>query len=967
MEKPQLPHGDDSPPYYGNSYTQLIQIMVPPLHDLGYSGAGILIGVLDTGFRKDHVAVSGLDIIAEHDFVFDDDDTQYDPSNPDDYSDSHGTAVLSLMAGNAVGELIGPAFGASFLLGKTEDTRSETPIEEDYWVEGIEWMESQGADIVSSSLGYTRFDDDTGYEFSDLDGNTAVTTIAADAAAVLGVLVVNAAGNERNGEWGHIITPADGDSVAAIGAVDSQGALASFSSPGPTYDGRTKPDVCAMGVGNYIALNVDTVSFTNGNGTSYATPLVAGASALILEAQSQWTAMDVLDGLKATASQSDSPDNDYGWGIINALRAADLDLPYVLFLDIAVDDDSTGESLGNGNGFPEEGESIELSVFVSNVGDTAASSLEAVLRTQDVFVSMTDSAETFTDLEPGDSTFCDDDFDFTLSDTLPLAHEIEFTIVINDGEAREWEYSFELNTGRLFLVNVAVMGPDLSPLPNSMLLVFGPIDTLGRFEATNVDSTDENGNFEEYYFPGSYSFQAIKDGYLLSHGKLVELPPDTSISITLRSPTFTLDADSVVMWMGDELIGSDTVQVTNTGTGMLFYSVQEANQAQTISISTSFRHSSEMSSVITRIRERHLLLTSGGTGTAGILEGSGQSEATFQPVDSLWQFIYPDNNQRTDMDVKAFFSQVDLEGDMLYFRLTGWRPWMEVPGTWWGAFAIDADANPFTGDLEMAGSEYLLLRESIEGEFVLYWIDSIQDWELLGILPYAAVGDSLFELGINLSALEFSGNDPELMNVAGGFLWPFGDTIEVNDFVPADGGTAYTSVSIHDDPWLEIQPLWGLLGPNESADIIVNVDLESLQDETLRRSLLFVYNEPLSQPFKLPLIVHAPTGVEGGGPESSVPIAYSLSQNYPNPFNPVTRMRYDVPNSTNNQVRVLLRIYDMRGRLVRTLVDEEKDPGSYSVLWDGKDERGEVVSSGVYLYRMESEDFSSLKKMILLK
>ncbi|MBN1425242.1 S8 family serine peptidase, partial [Candidatus Fermentibacteria bacterium] len=234
-------------PDYGAAEAQLAQIRVPYLHALGYTGSGVLVCLLDTGFYKDHESLRDLHLVAERDFVFGDGDTQRDPANPQDYSDAHGTAVWSALAGYRPGALVGPAHGASFLLAKTEDLRYELPIEEDNWVAAIEWADSAGADVVSSSLCYTIFDNGMGYTYGDLDGNTAMTTIAADRAAELGIAVVVAAGNYRGTSWGTIGTPADGDSVIAVGAVDASGAIGSFSSPGPTADGRIKPEVCARG------------------------------------------------------------------------------------------------------------------------------------------------------------------------------------------------------------------------------------------------------------------------------------------------------------------------------------------------------------------------------------------------------------------------------------------------------------------------------------------------------------------------------------------------------------------------------------------------------------------------------------------------------------------------------------------------------------------------------------------------
>jgi serine protease AprX len=325
---------------YGPSLEQDSVIKVPAVHDLGINGAGVLIGMLDSGFRwRTHEALKNIHVIAEHDFIFNRDTTANGPNDAPD-QDNHGTETLSAVGGFMPGEIIGPAFGASFMLGKTEYIPTETEIEEDNWVAGIEWMESNGVDIVSSSLGYTTFDDGTGYLYShgDFNGRTAVTTKAAVTAARKGVVVVNSMGNYGN-TVGSIIAPADADSIISAGAVNYSRALASFSSIGPTNDGRIKPDVVAPGVSIYVASTAGASAYGHSSGTSFSCPLTAGVAALVLSAHPEFTPIQVRDAIRNTASQADMPDNFYGWGVVNA-RAAVLssglvfsNLPHLYYND----------------------------------------------------------------------------------------------------------------------------------------------------------------------------------------------------------------------------------------------------------------------------------------------------------------------------------------------------------------------------------------------------------------------------------------------------------------------------------------------------------------------------------------------------------------------------------------------------------------------------------------------------------
>ena len=325
---------------YGASEGQLQLVNAITNLEQGINGAGVRLGIIDTGLGDlSHPALALM--VAEGRFI----ETRDFTGLGDDGS-RHALSVLSVAAGFTEGQLIGPAYGAEVLHARTEYTRSETNQEEDNLVAALEWMESEGVDVVNISLGYALFDDgETSYTYDDMDGRTTVVTQAVAMAAGLGVVVVSSAGNEGGCSpgtcWYYITAPADADTVITVGATDSMGNRAVFSSHGPTSDGRIKPDISAQG--QSVTVAVSGGSFGRGSGTSFSSPMVAGIVAQILQVNPSLSPLEVRTLIRNTARipNPDAPDaetfpnNDLGWGIIDAGAAVaeatsiapDLDLP----------------------------------------------------------------------------------------------------------------------------------------------------------------------------------------------------------------------------------------------------------------------------------------------------------------------------------------------------------------------------------------------------------------------------------------------------------------------------------------------------------------------------------------------------------------------------------------------------------------------------------------------------------------
>ncbi|HLT06556.1 MAG TPA: S8 family serine peptidase [Cyclobacteriaceae bacterium] len=320
MESGRIPVSISLKSKKDNSYDLQNEILgIPAMHDMGFTGEGITIAVFDAGFNNAD-KISGMQhlfdknrIIAMRDFV--------GPEERDVFhTDGHGTAALSVMAAYQPRQLVAGAYDAQYVLCITEDVRSEYRIEEYNWVRAAEFADSLGVDIINSSLGYNRFDDARmNYAKEDLDGKTAIITQGAVLAARKGILVVSSAGNEGNGSWQTLTAPADGDGVLAVGAVNNQLQKSSFSSTGPTADGRIKPDLVALGSNVTIWRQVDSPNISSG--TSFSSPQIAALAAGLWQAKPEWTRAQLMERLLKSGSQANDPDTELGYGVPNFTSA----------------------------------------------------------------------------------------------------------------------------------------------------------------------------------------------------------------------------------------------------------------------------------------------------------------------------------------------------------------------------------------------------------------------------------------------------------------------------------------------------------------------------------------------------------------------------------------------------------------------------------------------------------------------
>jgi serine protease AprX len=410
--------------YYGHGFEQINQINGIPVHNKGFRGKGILIGVIDAGFDNLN-NIPAFDVLYEENRIVFEKDFVVKGGNIYSNTSNHGTNVLSCIATNLVGEFVGTAPEAAFALIRTENANEEYLIEPYNWAIGAEAADSLGCDLISTSLGYSTFDDESmDFEYYQSDGETLPCSKAAKLATEKGIFVTCSAGNSNFilYDWRWVSPPADVVSVATVGAVDAAGEIAFFSSIGPNGAGDPKPDICARGIDATVISTEGSISYADG--TSFSCPITAGMIACLIQANPLIKPMDLLQIVNSTGDRYPNHSTTYGYGIPDYDEALEI----LLSLNpLQVESYTVNDNQGNNDGQINTNETVSLNLTFKNISDVNMSIMsDIVFSTDNQYVTLIDSVASLPDLNSNESVTINNALSFSVSQGIPVNEGILF-------------------------------------------------------------------------------------------------------------------------------------------------------------------------------------------------------------------------------------------------------------------------------------------------------------------------------------------------------------------------------------------------------------------------------------------------------------------------------------------------------------------------------------------------------------
>jgi len=1069
---------------YGPSLPGLAQINVPAAHDRGLSGQGVTVALFSTGFNLEHECLADVDVVGAWDFVDDDPYVYYQPARGDDpYQDTYGTAEMSILAGFSPDNIIGVAYGASVIVAKTEDVAREVVAEEDNWIAALEWAESLGADIVSSGIGYIDW-----HDFSDMDGSTASITIAAEMASVRGVCVVNSVGDMRgNPAWPGVIPPSDGFSVISVGSADLDNQVTGFSSPGPTTDGRIKPDVLALGSGTLVAFDWVDDMYQYGYGTNYATPLVAGVVALMLEQDPFLNPSQVARALRETASRSVLPDNDFGWGLANATAALDFWTPRIDHTPL-VDQEGgsgafpvtatvTGRTAVDANRiwlmWRLDGENWEMSPMTASGTDQYTASIppRGTNVQMEYYIMVTDvaghSAQSPAGAPTAFHTFmvgADKTAPVVVHTSLPNqvpAHwpprlvldaadntaladvTLQFSFMgggwqgpfaMTEVEGRyelDFPYTGPIVAGMQF--SYLVMARDAASVPN--IHVAGPysfdvVEARGRIllvddrkssksaeesdrsQGSDIPEADKTiGNLTTWMTEAGFAVE-VRDGGNVSLSDFLE---HDAVMVSCGSNWAPLAVGelrrTMVAWAerGGRIVveGGEigyAAAITPTYPELMtkvFHSAAYAGEDGSrltvpsdlsdhplvnrphrlegpLVIENTYGYDYGAADLMMAADDAKVLLKAAYGSDLGVIvyddnTGPDAGQTVYMPFDimkapeaggrALLENVLTYLVQEESAGPSNVTGQITLAGrtdhsgavvslGMSHSTVTAVDGTYELPGLWGGAYEITVEAAGYgtqTLPVELAEGDQLagtnfFMRPVIQVAYSPTSSAVIPDNNPVGVESVVTVLESGELLGLTI--------DCDLKHYSIGQL-----TVTVTD-------PSGTEVVLHNKTGSTIDDLIGTWPVNLFVDGPGTLE-DFLDGNPQGNWTLKVVDSSLGATGTLNSWTLNLAVADGNASpaDDTLPAATRLVGNYPNPFNPRTTIDFELKAAG----RAVVDVYDVRGSLVRRLVDGNLPAGRQQIIWDGKDSTGHEPASGLYFCRLRTADQTAILKMTLVR
>ncbi|MFQ6618119.1 MAG: FlgD immunoglobulin-like domain containing protein, partial [Fidelibacterota bacterium] len=519
-------------------------------------------------------------------------------------------------------------------------------------------------------------------------------------------------------------------------------------------------------------------------------------------------------------------------------------------------------------------------------------------------------------------------------------------------------YEFEILPGGYKVTGHIFAHTENQPFPGASIYWGGPIDpSTGEVQRSGELISGSKGEYTLFFQEGIYVIEPHAEGFRSPPAEFISVPPEyDDLNFTLFYPEMNLvfDKDSISMDLTDDEKYLDTIIVRNTGSGTLLFS-----GAEWMSYNKESSRSSMPADILKFLRYKYII----NNNLREIIQLKNiktSSKVRKQPVDSLWIYVFEDpGDNPKGYDLKGLYTQT-LSGNF-YLKIDFWKKYTDIADFQVIIF-LDSDNDPSTGlELDEIGIDHLIAIGdfTVANGVLLRWNSSTASFDFVGFPSYDNVNSNTdyMEVGFPLSSL-LKPTKINLIYLVQGMTDPL-----FNFDLSPDDNLGWLTLSTEDSPWLKVEPLFGLLkkGYNEQMPIYLAISGKNLTSGVYRSALVIESNQLDSKAWILPIEMNYITGVSLSA--ANVPLTFRLDQNYPNPFNPFTEIRYQLP--VNSEISLV--IYDIMGRRVKTLAAGEKNAGYYWVKWDGKNDRGKNVASGLYILRMKAGDFLRTRKMLLLR